>query len=132
MDLKFFCCPKCGNVFTFLNCVEEPISCCCQSAQELVPNSSGADPEVHVPVICQPRRDVVLVKVGRRPHPMVREHYIEWICLQTTRGSQIRPLAPGGVPQASFRLCPGDTVVAAYAFCNLHGLWMASCGSNRS
>ena len=37
----------------------------------------------------------------------------------------VRPLKPGEKPEASFALCEGDEVVAAYAYCNLHGLWKA-------
>ena len=34
-------------------------------------------------------------------------------------------LAAGQAPRASFRLAPMEQVAGAYAFCNLHGLWMA-------
>ena len=29
----------------------------------------------------------------------------------------------GSKPCAQFKLCEGDSVVAAFAYCNLHGLW---------
>ena len=34
-------------------------------------------------------------------------------------------LAPEEAPEAAFALAEGDEVVAAYDYCNLHGLWKA-------
>ena len=38
---------------------------------------------------------------------------------------QKRGLKPGEKPEAVFALAEGETVVAAYEYCNLHGLWKA-------
>jgi superoxide reductase len=54
---------------------------------------------------------------------MTEEHHIEWICLQTKQGRQRKALKPGERPVREFALVEGDEVVAAYAYCNLHGLW---------
>ena len=56
---------------------------------------------------------------------MEEKHSIRWIYLQTDRGGQRRGLHPGEAPEAKFILAPGDIPVAAYAYCNLHGLWKA-------
>ena len=40
-------------------------------------------------------------------------------------GVQIKHLTPGSKPQVVFALTQGDSVVSAYAYCNLHGLWKA-------
>ena len=69
--------------------------------------------------------NVVNVQVGSVEHPMVEEHYIEWIDVQTSQGYQHKVLNPGDKPQASFALAEGETVEAVYAYCNLHGLWKA-------
>ena len=58
-------------------------------------------------------------------HPMIPEHFIEWIALETREGVQIKHLTPGSKPQVVFALTQGDSVVSAYAYCNLHGLWKA-------
>ena len=58
-------------------------------------------------------------------HPMLDAHYIEWIILETKQGRQRKALKPGDEPKAVFALVPGDEVVAAYEYCNLHGLWKA-------
>lgn len=36
-----------------------------------------------------------------------------------------KKLPSGSKPQVVFALTQGDSVVSAYAYCNLHGLWKA-------
>ena len=93
--------------------------------QELKANTSDGAAEKHVPVIST-NGNIVTVKVGSAPHPMTDAHYIEWICLETKQGRQRKSLSPSDEPVAKFALTEGDSVVAAYAYCNLHGLWMAN------
>jgi superoxide reductase len=54
---------------------------------------------------------------------MLEAHYIQWILLETREGRQRKALKPGDKPAATFALTEGDEVVAAYEYCNLHGLW---------
>lgn len=89
---------------------------------EIIPGTSDAAVEKHVPVIEQ-EGNIVTVTVGSVEHPMVPEHYIEWISLETTMGNQRKLLAPNKAPKAQFALLDGEQVVAAYAYCNLHSLW---------
>lgn len=63
--------------------------------------------------------------VGAVDHPMVPEHYIEWVSLESKEGVQRKALNPGQDPRVSFVLGEGDEVAAVYAYCNLHGLWKA-------
>ena len=56
-------------------------------------------------------------------HPMLEVHYIQWIALETTEGIQIKKLKPETKPEAVFALADGEKPVAAYEYCNLHGLW---------
>ena len=65
------------------------------------------------------------VKVGSVEHPMLAAHYIMWIILETNQGYQKKELKPGEKPVAQFALADGETVVAAYEYGNLHGLWKA-------
>ena len=124
MQLKFYACPHCGNQLLFLNRTQPPAPCCCRAMEELHPNPCGS-PDVHIPVVTQTGGGTVVVDVSRRPHPMVKEHYIEWVCLQTRRGFQVNYLKPGDAPRTTFLISPGDAVVAAYAYCNIHLLWKA-------
>lgn len=89
---------------------------------ELVPNTTDAAGEKHVPVI-EAKDNLVTVKVGSVEHPSLDAHYIEWIGLVTESGFQMKWLKPGMKPEAVFAVT--EPVVAAYEYCNLHGLWMA-------
>jgi len=69
-----------------------------------------------MPVVCCGEVMEVLI-------PGPTEHYIEWIALVTDQGYQHKYLKPGDDPVAVFELAKGDYVIAAYEYCNLHGLW---------
>lgn len=122
MKLNFFICEHCGNIITYLRASGVPVMCCGQKMTELVPGSTDGAHEKHVPVINVSGKNVV-VKIGEVEHPMVEAHYIQWIALQTKEGVQIKHLQPGAAPEASFVLSEADEVIAAYEYCNLHGLW---------
>ena len=88
----------------------------------LTPNTTDAAGEKHVPVI-EAAGDTVTIKVGSVEHPSLDAHYIEFIVLVTEGGMQMKWLKPGMKPEAVFKVT--DRPVAAYEYCNLHGLWMA-------
>lgn len=124
MEMKFYICKHCGNIIMYATNMGIPVECCGEEMQELVPNTTDASREKHVPVVIVDG-DKVMVKIGSAPHPMTEQHYIEWISLQTKEGNQRKALTPGAAPEACFKICESDVVEAAYAYCNLHGLWKA-------
>lgn len=124
VDIKFFRCDRCGNIVVKLVDSGAPLTCCGQQMTELVPNSSGAAVEKHMPVVSVDG-STVTVTVGEVEHPMVEDHYIQFILLHTTRGTQCQRLRPGDKPQAVFALAEGAEPIAAFEYCNKHGLWMA-------
>ena len=124
MKLKFFRCEHCGNIIEMVEDKGVPVVCCGQRMTELVAGTSDGAREKHVPVY-EVKDNIVHVKVGEVAHPMIPEHYIEWIVLQTKNGVQRKELNPGDKPEACFALCDGDEVEAVYAYCNLHGHWKA-------
>ena len=101
-----------------------PVMCCGQKMTEIVPGTADAAAEKHIPVY-QIEGNLVKVQVGSAEHPMLPEHYIEWVALQTRQGNQRKVLHPGDKPEVRFALCEGDRVEAVYACCNLHSLWKA-------
>lgn len=119
--VKFFICAHCGNQVQVIHDAGVPMMCCGQKMQELVPNTVEASGEKHLPVVSVDG-DLVKVAVGSVEHPMLDVHSIEWIWLQTENGGQRKDLVPGQAPVAVFHL-NGEKPVAAYAYCNLHGLW---------
>ena len=122
--MKFLKCQKCGVIVGLIQEAADPDAFCGSDMEELVPNTEDAAVERHVPVIEIDGQNVK-VTVGSVDHPMIDAHYIQWIALETAEGMQRKPLAPGDAPTRSFALADGDKAVAAYAYCNLHGLWKA-------
>lgn len=118
--MRFYKCKDCGAVLILDNTPD----CCKEGWTELLPNTTDAAGEKHVPIIRTEGRDVT-VTVGSMEHPMLDVHYIMWIVLETTQGYQKKNLRPGEKPVAHFALAEGETVLAAYEYCNLHGLWKA-------
>ena len=124
MAQKFYICAHCGNIIAYVKNSGVPVMCCGEKMQEIVPGTTDASLEKHVPVYTV-EGNKVLVKVGAVTHPMQEEHYIQWISLQTKQGNQRKVLKPTDAPEACFCLCDGDEVEAVYEYCNLHGLWKA-------
>ena len=124
MEMKFYICEHCGNMIAMVRDKGVPVMCCGQKMTEIVPGTTDAAVEKHVPVF-EVKDNIVCVKVGSVAHPMLDEHYIEWIAVQTTAGNQRKALKPGDAPEACFALCEGEEVEAVYAYCNLHSLWKA-------
>ena len=124
MGMKFYRCAHCGQIVAIVKKTGVPVICCGEPMKELIPGTTDAAAEKHVPSF-EVKGDVVEVTVGSVEHPMLEEHYIEWIAVQTKQGNQRKSLEPGEPPKACFRICDGDEVEAVYAYCNLHSLWKA-------
>lgn len=122
MKTKFYICSHCGNLVGMVHDAGVPLFCCGQKMDPLVPNTVEASGEKHLPVVTV-NGDTVEVNVGSVDHPMVEEHSIQWVYLETENGGQRKALKPGDAPHVTFTLS-GDKPVAVYAYCNLHGLWM--------
>ena len=121
--MKFYRCETCGNIITKLNDSGVPVVCCGKPMTELVPGAVDAAVEKHVPAVTVDGSKVT-VQVGEVEHPMLEEHFIQFIVLETEGGFQKKTLKPGDKPVAEFIVADGDKPVAAYEYCNLHGLWV--------
>lgn len=124
MEEKYYICEHCGNIIAMVKNSGVPVMCCGQKMTEIIPGTIDAAVEKHIPVY-EVKDRKVYVKVGSVEHPMLPEHYIEWISLQTKSGNQRKILNPNDKPEVCFAICEGDEVEAVYAYCNLHGLWKA-------
>ena len=100
------------------------ISCGGKPMNFLKANITDAAQEKHVPQVKIDGKKVI-VKVGSVTHPMTEAHLIQWIYLQTKKGGQYVHLSATDKPEAEFIVADDDEPIAAYEFCNLHGLWMA-------
>ena len=124
-DLKFYLCSHCKNLVEMIHFGGAPLMCCGEKMQLLTPNTTEAATEKHIPV-AQVSGNTVSVTVGSVEHPMLEEHYIMSIFLETEKTVQRCDLTPGQKPAAVFAVAEGDKPVAVYAYCNLHGLWKAT------
>lgn len=124
MEQKFYICEHCGKMVALVKESGVPVMCCGQKMTEIIPGTTDAAVEKHVPVYTV-ENNIVHVKVGEVEHPMTPEHFIEWVSIQTNQGNQRKALKPGDQPEICFALCDGDEVEVVYAYCNLHSLWKA-------
>ena len=122
--MKFYRCKHCGQIVAIVKETKVPIMCCGEAMEEIIPGTTDAAVEKHVPVF-EVADGRVSVTVGSVAHPMLPEHFIEWIAIKTKNGNQRVVLAPGQEPKAEFAILPGDEVEEVYAYCNLHSLWKA-------
>lgn len=119
---KFYVCSHCGNLVGVIHDAGVPMMCCGQKMDPLVPNTVEASGEKHLPVVTvEPGQ--VKVNVGSAVHPMLEEHSIQWVYLETDQGGQRKVLNPGDAPEVTFSLGE-EKPLRVYAYCNLHGLWM--------
>ena len=122
--MKIYKCNTCGNIVMSVKDSGVNVVCCGQNMTELIPGTSDGAGEKHVPVY-EVAGGKVKVNVGSVAHPMTPEHFIEWIALETNKGSRITKLTPDAAPECTFTLEDGEVVKEVLAYCNLHGLWKA-------
>ena len=117
----FYRCEICGNMVALIRSGGGTLTCCGQNMTRLEANTTDAATEKHVPFVT--REDgKIKVQIGSTIHPMLPEHHIEWIALESGDRLEIAYLMPGMDPKAEFNDAESGTV---YEYCNLHGLWKA-------
>lgn len=119
-ERTFYRCEVCGNIVGMVWDGGGELICCAQPMVKLVPNSTDASREKHIPV-WEREGDKLKVHVGEQTHPMTPEHWIQWIAVEEPNSTQRAILDPGDEPHAEFDIKSDDFTV--YAYCNLHGLW---------
>jgi superoxide reductase len=120
--LQVYRCSVCGNQVEVIGAGGGTLTCCNKAMELFNENTTDAAQEKHVPVV-EKVDGGIKVKVGSVPHPMAKEHWIEWIEVIADGKSWRQFLKPGDPPEAVF---PTENAQATVrAFCNLHGLWKA-------
>ena len=120
MSTKFFKCNHCGNVIVKVVDAGVPVVCCGEKMVELVPNTVDASGEKHLPVVTVLDNNSIKVEVGSVHHPMLPEHHISFVYVETENGGIQVNLKDK--PEAVVYLGE-EKAVAVYEYCNLHGLW---------
>jgi superoxide reductase len=117
---KVYKCEECGNLVELLVDGGGELVCCGQPMKKLDEKTADAATEKHVPMI-EKTANGYKVTVGSTLHPMVDEHFIEYIELIADGVSYKKFLKPGDTPVAEF--CLSADKVSAREHCNVHGLW---------
>ena len=115
-------CEVCGNIIEVLYEGVGELVCCDEPMKLNKENTVDAAREKHVPVI-EKTATGVKVTVGSVAHPMVENHYIQWVELIADGKAYRQFLNPGDAPVAEF--CVEADDISAREYCNLHGLWKA-------
>ena len=120
---KVYKCAKCGTLVEALWSGQSDLTCCGDVMKELVPNTTDAAVEKHVPVI-ERTGTTVKVKIGSVAHPMTKEHYILFIEVLHGQDVYRHDLKEGDtVAEAAFLIPDDGLPLVAREFCNLHGFW---------
>lgn len=121
-NLEFYECGECGFLKVEL---EDNGSDCCMEMTMLVPNTTDAATEKHMPVATF-EGEYLTVKVGEVAHPMTAEHWIQAIYIVTDNGILAKKeLANTDQPEYTFKI-DGAKEADVYVHCNLHGVWKAN------
>ena len=122
--IEFFKCEHCGQIIKKVVDTNVPVVCCGSKMVKIEPNTVDASKEKHVPVVTVDG-NIVNVKLGSEEHPMTPMHLIEWVIIETDKGSYKYNFKATDKPECNFILREGEKLIHTYAFCNLHGLWKA-------
>ncbi len=93
--------------------------CCGSDMELLVPRMENDLIEKHIPIV-KVHKCKINIEV---PHVMEEKHYIETIILETNKGYYLRNLRPSEKPIVEFEIGKEESLVAAYEYCNIHGLF---------
>lgn len=119
--MNIYYCKHCKRIcYTYPK--DSTLVCCNDEMTLLQPKTMDVGNEKHLPVIVRDGQ-MIHVKVGSVPHPMLPEHFVQWLFVEQGDHYQIKTFEPGEAPEASFYVDPTKPV-KVFEFCNLHGLWM--------
>lgn len=123
VKLQFYKCDICGNIVQILHEGEGELVCCGQVMRLLEAKNEDQMAEKHVPVFLKEEDGSEFIQVGSLPHPMLPEHYVEFIetVSEDKTCIHIKFLHQGEEPKMI--LDKPENVNKAYEYCNIHGLW---------
>lgn len=119
---QIYKCNVCGNIVEMVHTGGGQLVCCGQPMELMAEKTQDQGYEKHVPVVEKTAKGIK-VKVGANPHPMEKEHYIEWIEIIFDGKTGKKFLNPGDAPEAEFEFVDIPEGLIARAYCNVHGLW---------
>lgn len=117
--MKIYRCNLCGNILIVNNDGGVNPVCCNKQMELLIPRTDNDLIEKHVPVV-NVHKCKITIEV---PHVMDEKHYIQTIILETNKGHYLRNLRPSEKPIVEFEISKEESLIAAYEYCNIHGLF---------
>ena len=121
--MNIYYCKHCKRIcYTYP--VDSKLVCCGDEMTLLQAKTEDAGNEKHLPVVKKVADNKINVKVGSVTHPMLENHWIQWIFIENGDRYFVKTFNPGEEPEAEF-VVDFSKPVKVYEFCNLHGLWMA-------
>lgn len=117
---QIYKCDICGNIVEVTHEGEGQLVCCNQPMKLLESKSKDDGVEKHLPSILKTDTGI-RVQIGEVEHPMIDNHYIEWIECIVDGNVHRKYLLPGDQPVVDFNISGENISVRAY--CNIHGLW---------
>ena len=119
--LEIYKCEVCGNLVQVLLAGVGELVCCGQPMKlQTIQHDTTELGEKHAPVI-ENRGNLRFVQV--KSHPMLKEHYIQWLEVFNNDKSEVhlKYFEPETVPELEISCLKDD--IKAIEFCNIHGLW---------
>ena len=121
--LAIYRCRHCGTIVQVLVEGEGELICCGDLMKKMEMNESETELyEKHIPIF-EDVDDKTIIKVGAIPHPMSKEHHIEFIEALSEDKSwlKIKFLKHNEEPQMEIR--KNCNTNCALEYCNIHGLY---------
>lgn len=120
--MNIYYCKHCKRIcYTYPK--DSTLVCCGDEMTLLQPKTMDTGNEKHLPVVKRMEGNLISVEIGSVPHPMLEEHFIQWVFIEQGDKYQIKTFKPGEEPKALFYV-DENLPVKVFEFCNLHGLWM--------
>ncbi len=121
--LNLYKCDICGNIVEVVIDGAGSLVCCGEDMKLLNANTEDGATEKHVPVVEHLNTSHV-IKVGSLPHPMEKEHYIQFIEVISNDRRYVKRkyLYPGEEPEMIIKCLEQDDFEAR-EYCNIHGLY---------
>ncbi|WP_409199640.1 desulfoferrodoxin family protein [Methanobrevibacter sp. DSM 116169] len=119
---ELYKCNKCDYIVEMIHGGACEMKCCDEEMELLKAIQKEEGTEKHIPIITVDA-DKIKIDIGEVPHPMVEEHWINFVELFV--GDQIfrQELYPGDEPSVTFNVASKGEEVSARIYCNIHGLW---------
>ena len=122
--LELYKCEICGNFVEVVLAGAGELVCCGQPMKLMEAGTTDAAKEKHVPVFTK-KGENLEVRVGEVDHPMLEEHYIQFIEVISEDEKYVKRkyLNPGEEPALELKCLNNTKAITAKELCNLHGLW---------